>query len=86
MRLKEYLEYYCLKSCACKQFNMVKIKSHSNIIGGLLLSTLVWTFPLNFELETLAQVETVQTTEITKQEDNKQDHQKLLQINNKLQQ
>ncbi|ELS00613.1 hypothetical protein Xen7305DRAFT_00003140 [Xenococcus sp. PCC 7305] len=60
--------------------------SHSNLIRGFLLSTLVWTLPLNFELETLAQVEIVQSPDITKQQENRQDYQKILQKIDQLQQ
>lgn len=39
--------------------------SHSNLIRGLLLSTLVWTLPVNYDQEVLAQVENKQTLTIT---------------------
>lgn len=48
---------------------MVKIISHSNLIRGLLLSTLVWGLPISFELEAVAQVEIDRSSNITKQEE-----------------
>ena len=50
---------------------MVKIVNHSNLIRGLLLSTLIWTLPINFELETVAQVESIQSSNFTKEEINR---------------
>ncbi|MDJ0899502.1 MAG: hypothetical protein QNJ55_11890 [Xenococcus sp. MO_188.B8] len=50
---------------------MVKIVNHSNLIRGLLLSTLIWTLPINFELETVAQVESIQSFNFTKEEINR---------------
>ena len=59
--------------------------SHNNLIRGFLLSTLVWTLPINFELEkTLAQSEIVQSSDITQQEEKRQDYKKLLQKTNEL--
>ncbi|MDJ0903359.1 MAG: hypothetical protein QNJ55_31625 [Xenococcus sp. MO_188.B8] len=64
---------------------MIKIISNSKLIRGLLLSALIWTVPSNFELETVAQAETVQLSSITKQQKEQQDYQELLQKINKLQ-
>ncbi|MEM8719537.1 MAG: hypothetical protein AAGE84_09550 [Cyanobacteria bacterium P01_G01_bin.39] len=60
--------------------------SHSSLIIGLLLSTLVWTVPINFEQEALAQVESEQISTVTATDRRLKQYQGLLQKLNYLQQ
>ncbi|MEM7590051.1 MAG: hypothetical protein AAF383_00750 [Cyanobacteria bacterium P01_A01_bin.83] len=60
--------------------------SHSNLVRGLLLSTLVWTLPINFEQEALAQAESEQISATAATDKKTSQYQELLQKLSNLQQ